>query len=199
MKNRFCILLFISTFTVKGQEVIQFPILKKQIDSLAFIDKKIGQDVRYGKIEERDSLRKIVKETFLRNTELIKQLFAKYGFPNYDKVGKESEKNFWLCVQHSDHDLKFQQDVLKKMKKEVNRKKADPTDFAYLTDRVNINLGKAQIYGTQLDYDKNKTAFPKNLKNPKEVNNRRKSIGLEPIEDYLKFATEAHRQMNPDK
>jgi len=199
MKNIFSTLLLISAFTIKAQEVIQFPALKKQIDSIPFIDKKAGQDVRYGKIEERDSLIKNVKEIFIRNTALAKQIFAEYGFPNYDKVGKEGEKNFFLCVQHSDHDLKFQQAVLKQMKKEVRRKKADPSSFAYLTDRVNINSGNSQISGTQLEYDKQKTAFPKNLKNPNKVNDRRKSIGLEPIEDYLKFATEAHRQMNPDK
>ena len=85
------------------------------------------------------------------------------------------------------------------MDKEVKRKRANPSDFAYLTDRVNINLGEPQVYGTQLGYDENKTAFAKNLKDPKNVNKRRKSMGLEPLEDYLKFATEAHRQMNPGK
>ena len=199
MKKILSILLLISAFVVKSQEKIQFPLLKKQIDSLAFIDKKAGQAVRYGKIEDRDPLRKVVKETFIQNTELLKKIFAEYGYPNYDKVGKEGAKNFWLCVQHSDHDLKFQQDVLKKMKKEVRRKKADPSNFAFLTDRVNINLGKPQLYGTQLEYDEHKAAFPKNLKNPERVNNRRKSVGLEPIEDYLNFATQAHKQMNPDK
>lgn len=185
--------------SLRGQDKVQFPLLKKKIDSLAFIDIKTGWDVRNGKPTERDSLRKIVKETFLRNAEVLKKIFDEHGFPNYDKVGKESSKNFWLCVQHSDHDLKFQQEVLKEMKKEVKHKKADPSNFAFLTDRVNINLNRAQVYGTQLSYDEQKRAFPKNLKNPKKVNQRRNSIGLEPLEDYLEFATMAHRQMNPDK
>lgn len=199
MKNILFILMLLYAFNLKGQEKVQFPLLKKQIDSLAFMDIKAGQDVRNAKNTERDSLRTIVKACFIRNTEVLKQIFAVYGFPNYDKVGKESSNNFWLCVQHSDHDLKFQKDVLIEMKKEVKRKKADPSHFAFLTDRVNINLQKAQIYGTQLDYDQNKTAFPKNLENPKRVNSRRKSVGLEPIEEYLEFATDAHRKMNPNK
>jgi hypothetical protein len=115
-------------FGLKGQDKVQFPLLKKQIDSLASIDIKTGRHVRNGKLTERDSLRKIVKETFLRNTVVLKKIFDEHGFPNYDKVGKESSKNFWLCVQHSDHDLKFQQEVLKKMKKEVKQKKADPSN-----------------------------------------------------------------------
>ncbi|MES2515912.1 MAG: DUF6624 domain-containing protein [Bacteroidota bacterium] len=199
MKYILFTLILCYAFNLKGQEKVQFPLLKKRIDSLAFIDKKTGQDVRNAKNTERDSLRKIVKVTFMQNTELLKDIFAEYGFPNYDKVGKETSSNFWLCVQHSDHDLKFQEEVLREMKKQVKRKKANPSNFAFLTDRVNINQHKAQIYGTQVTYDQNKTAVPKNLENPKGVNNRRKSIGLEPIEEYLEFLTEAHRQMNPDK
>ena len=126
MKTFLWTLLLISAFKVEGQDTVQFPSLKNQIDSLAFIDKKVGQQVRYGKIEDRDSLRKIVKQTFIGNTELLKQIIAKFDFPGYDKVGKEGSKNFLLCVQHSDHDLKFQEDVLKKMKREVKRKNADP-------------------------------------------------------------------------
>lgn len=197
MKTGCCILFLLSFFAANGQDSIRFPLLKKQIDSLASIDVKTGQNVRYGKIEDRDSLREIVRGTFIRNTEAMKQIFTTYGYPNYDMVGKESEKNFWLCVQHSDYDLEFQQRVLKKMKKEVKRRKASASNFAALTDRVNINLGKPQIYGTQVSYDENRTAFPEKLKNPKKVNKRRQSVGLEPLEDYLKFVTEAHRQMNP--
>ncbi|QNL48085.1 hypothetical protein H8S90_14850 [Olivibacter sp. SDN3] len=197
MKILLGILLFFWTDIISGQESIQLPLLKKQLDSMALIDKKTGQDVRYGKIEDRDSLRAIVRETYIRNTAFAKQIFQEYGYPNYDKVGKESEKNFWLCVQHSDHDISFQQDVLKEMKKEVKRKKATASNFASLTDRVNINLGKPQVYGTQVTYDESRTAVPEPIIRPKQVNKRRKSIGLEPLEDYLAFATEAHRKMNP--
>ena len=199
MNKTLCIFLILTTIYARAQESIRLPQLKKQIDSLASADKKAGQDMRTGKIEQRDSLRKIVQEIFKRNTEVAKQIFNRYGFPDYDLVGKESSDNFWLCVQHSDADLQFQQVVLNKMKRAVISKKADKSNFAFLTDRVNINLGKQQIYGTQLDYDEHKTAFPKNLWDPKNVNKRRKSIGLEPIEEYLEFATQAHRQMNPDK
>ena len=199
MKYLIWTLILCFAFTLKAQEKVQFPLLKQRLDSLALTDIKSGRAVRNGKSTERDSLRKIVNETFLRNAEVLKKIFDEHGFPNYDEVGKESSNNFWLCVQHSDHDFKFQQEVLKEMKKEVKHKKADPLNFAFLTDRVNINLNKAQVYGTQLNYDEQKRAFPKKLKNPKKVNLRRKSIGLEPLENYLEFATMGHRQMNPDK
>lgn len=189
-------LVFILFIVAKGysQEAVLYPDVKKQLDSLALLDKKAGQDARTTKSGNRDSLKRVFRETTVRNTAVLKQIFNKYGFPNYDKVGKEASKNFWLCVQHSDHDLKFQQQVLKKMKVEVKRGKADPSNYAWLTDRVNINSGKPQIYGTQLAYKADGTPMPRNLKDPKTVNDRRKEIGLEPIEDYLQFIKEVQKQ-----
>lgn len=185
-------------FIVKGQETIQFPALKKQIDSLKVIDQRVQQDyIKAGK-EERPNLLKIENETFIRHTTLLKEILKKYGFPNFDKVGKESSTNYWLCVQHCDHDLNFQEQVLKLMKKEVKNRKANSVNYAYLTDRVNLNSSKPQIYGTQVTY-KERTAIPKALKNPATVNKRRKQMGLEPMEEYLGLMTEMHRQMNPEK
>jgi hypothetical protein len=42
--------------------------------------------------------------------------------------------------------------VLEKMKVEVDRGNADPSYYAMLVDRVNINTGKPQVYGTQVTY-----------------------------------------------
>ena len=200
MRNPFLVFSFFLTFNVgiKGQEAVQFPALKKQIDSLKFIDQKVQQDFINAGKEERPNLLIIEDETFIRHTPILKEILKKYGYPNFDKVGKESSDNYWLCVQHCDQDLKFQKRVLKLMKKEVKNKKANATNFAYLTDRVNINSGKDQIYGTQVTY-KDRTAIPKPLKNPRTVNERRKEMGLEPIEDYLSMMTQMHRQMNPEK
>jgi hypothetical protein len=183
---------------VNAQETIGFPLLKKQIDSLKIVDQQVQKDIMDGNSENRQALIKIEEETFVRHTIILKKILKTYGYPNFDKVGKESSNNYWLCVQHCDHDLKFQKDVLKLMKKELKNKKADSKNYAYLTDRVNINSGKAQIYGTQVEY-KNRTAVPKKLKDPTTVNERRKAVGLDPLENYLDLMTQMHRQMNPEK
>lgn len=45
-----------------------------------------------------------------------------------------------------------------------------------------MDEGKPQIYGSQI---KNGKLYK--LENPKTVNERRKEMGMEPIEDYLKY------------
>lgn len=113
----------------------------------------------------------------------LDQIFEENGFPGYDLVGKEGSKNFWLMVQHSDHNPEFQNKVLEKMKLEVEKGNADPGSYGLLVDRVNLNTGKPQVYGTQVTYNTQICqAYPRDLTDSATVNERRKSIGLPSIE-----------------
>ena len=192
------LLLLLLSLPALGQEAVQYPALKKTIDSLAFIDQKVQQDfIESFKTGQSKKFEQIEQETFIRHTPILKQIFQTYGFPTYDLVGKKSSNNYWLCVQHCDQDLSFQQTVLAAMEPKVKAKKADPKNFAYLTDRVNINSGKPQTYGTQVTY-KDRTAIAKDLADPSQVNQKRLAIGLDSLETYLRMMTTMHRQMNPN-
>lgn len=135
---------------------------------------------------------------FSAHTLRLMQIFDEYGYPGFDLVGKEGSNNFWLMVQHSDHDTEFQSSVLEELKKEVERKNADGSNYGLLTDRVKINKGEKQIYGTQVTYNEKGQAYPKPLFDSANVNKRRAEVGLEPIEQYLNMMTLMHFEMNKD-
>lgn len=120
----------------------------------------------------------------------LKEIFRKHGYVGFDLAGEDGSRNFWLMVQHSDQHPQFQKEVLRKMKIEVDRKNADSKTYGLLVDRVKINTGQPQIYGTQVDYTMDPCqAFPKKLVDSVNVNERRKEIGLQPIEEYLNMMT----------
>lgn len=128
---------------------------------------------------------------------LLSKVFDLYGYPGYDLVGQKGSNNFWLMVQHCDKHLAFQQKVLNAMKKELAKNNADSKNYAYLTDRVKINTRQKQVYGTQLTYNTDSCqAIPKPLADSLNVNQRRKEVGLEPIEKYLDSMSELHFMMN---
>ncbi len=136
---------------------------------------------------------------FNLNEQRLKGVLQRYGFPGYDLVGEKGSNNFWLMVQHCDKHVPFQQKVLKAMKAELPKHNADPKNYAYLTDRVLINSGKKQLYGTQLQYRFDSCqAVPRPLQDSLAVNNRRKDIGLEPIESYLNWMSRLHFDMNKE-
>lgn len=169
------------------------------IDSLALVDQKVQQDFQESfKTGEIQKYEKLKKEAFIRHTPILKAIFNKYGYPNYDLVGKKGANNYWLCVQHCDHDLKFQQQVLTGMEKDVKANKADGKNYAYLTDRVNVNSGKPQLYGTQVDW-KDDSAVAKELKDPDTVNQRRASVDLGTLEEYLAMMNRMHKEMNANR
>ena len=121
-----------------------------------------------------------------RHLQALKSLFATYGFLGYHQVGKEGASDFWLLVQHCDRDPQFQESVLVAMESEVNAGNASNQEFAYLTDRVRVNQGRPQVFGTQLELNKMGNSYvSRPCVAPAELNRRRSSIGLEPIELYL--------------
>ncbi|MCX6303998.1 MAG: hypothetical protein NT040_03430 [Bacteroidetes bacterium] len=129
-----------------------------------------------------------VSKTDSLNYLVIKPLFDKYGYPGYDQVGDQSSHNFWLLVQHADFHPDFQESVLVKMKAEADKGNASLKDYAYLYDRVKVNSGKFQLYGTQMTLDSLQMSYkPDPVADPEKLNERRKQVGLSTIEDYIRI------------
>lgn len=129
----------------------------------------------------------------------LEEILNNHGYPGYDLIGKKGAFNFWMITQHSDFNPEFQEKVLDKLKIEVDKENASATNYAYLMDRVLINKGEKQVYGTQLDFNQNICqAFSKNIEDSSDVNKRRLEIGLESLEKYLNVFSQNHFDMNKE-
>lgn len=69
----------------------------------------------------------------------------------------------------------------------VNENKADLKNLAYLTDRIAVSEGRIQLYGTQFDWDENGNLSPHRFDNLAKVNDRRKSIGINTLEEQTEI------------
>lgn len=121
---------------------------------------------------------------FTENKTKVEKMFNDYGFLGFDKVGTDGSNDFWLIVQHSDKFPEFQKKVLKEMDKNVKRKNANANNYAYLFDRIQVNSGLKQKFGTQLKYETEKTgrAIPKiGILDSINVDNIRKRYNLNPL------------------
>ena len=172
--------------------------LSRYVDSLATADQKwrgLMRQVENGKIDtiSRVIVIKNINLTDSLNFLQLKNIFKKYGFLGYDKVGKESSHNFWLLIQHADNYPAFQDSVLTKMKIEADKGNASFAEYAYLIDRVKVNTGQLQIYGTQMTLNSIKTSYvTKPTIDPEKLNERRKQAGLSPIEEYIKMMNQRY-------
>ena len=118
----------------------------------------------------------------IKNTNEMKKIVKKYGWLTYDLVGFTAAKGAWLLVQHADHDVEFQKKCLELMKEAVRKNQASKEDLAYLTDRVFVNTGKPQLYGTQFG---KKNPIP--IKDKKNLDKRRVEMGLGKFKEYKNF------------
>lgn len=136
----------------------------------------------------RDNIALSLRKTDSLNYYSLRHIVDQFGFPNYDMVGEKASHNFWLLIQHQDSHPQFQEEILNKMKLEADKGKASLLDYAYLLDRVKVNAGQPQIYGTQMTLNSAKTSYePKPVVEPEKLNERRQSVGLDPIENYIQL------------
>lgn len=151
-------------------------------------------------LRERDQL--IRTEGFFdnsvdkENTLKLKEIIEKIGWPGISKVGKLGASSAWLLVQHADLDVEFQEKCLKLM--EENRNDVDNRHIAYLTDRVRVNKGMNQLYGTQFK-GSGSSHEPHEIEDPENLEERRRFVGLESFEEYKMKMKESNKKFEERK
>jgi hypothetical protein len=117
------------------------------------------------------------------NLESLKKLLHKGGFPDENEVGKKGVKAAFLLVQHASGDLSLQEATLPRLKALYKRGQVAGDSVALLTDRILLDQGKKQVYGTQTRSDgKNLIIAP--ISDSMRVDARRASLGLMPLSAY---------------
>lgn len=114
-----------------------------------------------------------------RNQELVISIIEQCGMPTVKEVGKNNVFIIWLALQHAEK--KYRKKYFPHIEKAVNNGDLPGEQYALMKDRILMDEGKPQIYGTQI---KNGKLYK--LASPETVNERRKEMGMEPIEKYLK-------------
>lgn len=130
-------------------------------------------------------------ETDEDRTARLKEIVAEFGWPKSDLVGEDGASAAWLIAQHSDLDVAFQQEALALMKEALAAGQADPTEVAYLEDRVAVNTGQPQSYGTQIRCRNGRPRPATPIVDRAGVDERRAEVGLGPLEDYYAELEEA--------
>ena len=128
------------------------------------------------------------------NTATLKGIIKKYGWPGISLVGANSAKAAWLIAQHAVSDTKFMSDCSALLKIAVAEEEADGWQLAFLEDRLRTMSGKSQLYGTQFDVDKEGWPIPFPIAEAETVNERRKALGLNSLEERLEQMRERERQ-----
>ncbi len=111
------------------------------------------------------------------NTARMREIVAEYGWPGYALAGIDGAHAAWLLVQHAPDE--FQEECLPLLEAAVARGDAAPRDLAYLTDRVLMQRGEPQVYGTQYQVIDGRLSLWA-VRDPDGLDQRRAALGLPP-------------------
>lgn len=118
------------------------------------------------------------------NTATLKELLKVHRWFTVSAFGKEADSNAWLLVQHADQDVPFQKQVLDILTTLYAAGETNPSNFAYLWDRVASNEGRKQRYGTQGKCVGAGSWEPNELEDPAKIEELRASVGLRSMAEY---------------
>ena len=133
---------------------------------------------------QMDSLWKIQSYSDSLNTTRIIQIIEEYGYPGRSLVGPRQMGTAFLVIQHAE--LEVQQQYLPLLKEAAEAGELNYSSLALLIDRVNLREGKKQVYGSQVGRTEDGVYYISPLEDPENVDERRKKVGLGPINDYCK-------------
>lgn len=127
----------------------------------------------------------------LARTAWLRGVVRAHGWPGRSVVGDSAAGAAWLILQHSP-DTAFQREMLPLVERAAARGDVERADVALLTDRVRVQSGMRQLYGSQFDVVDGRL-----VPNPTEdlpgLAARRASVGLPPIAEYVRILGEMYR------
>lgn len=104
------------------------------------------------------------------NRARVQSIVNQFGWPGKSLVGEKASAAAWSVIEHSD--VATQRLYMDVMAEAVEAKELSPLLYAKAVDRLAIEEGNPQVYGTEPD---------KPTDDEEHVNDRRAKIGLPPL------------------
>lgn len=165
--------------------------LKQRLEKIYVQDQTLRQlyrdaENKFGRdSEEMNYFWKLVSAQDSLNEIEVMKIIDDHGWVAKSLVGGQANTTLWLVIQHAP--IEVQEKYLPLLKESVIAGESRGSHLALLEDRIQMRNGKPQIYGSQIVSDpETSEQIVYEIWEPEYVNQRRKEVGLGPIEDYIK-------------
>jgi hypothetical protein len=151
---------------------------RSQLDS---IQKNFGTESQQWK----DIWAKIEKQDEENKQQLI-SILNQYGWPGKSLVGQQASQAAFLVIQHSDRET--MEKYLPLLREAAAKGEASKSSLALMEDRVRMNRGLPQLYGSQMQMNPVTKKYELyKVEDEANLDKRRAEMGLGPISEYLKL------------
>lgn len=119
------------------------------------------------------------------NAARLASIIEQHGWPGESLVGEDGARAAWLIAQHAIGNPPFMRLCLSLLKQAASENEVPQWHAAMLEDRIRMYEGRPQVYGTQFQPDKNGEFTHYTIENPESVNDRRRAVGLNTLEERM--------------
>jgi hypothetical protein len=124
-----------------------------------------------------------MEDVHRKNAARLRALIELYGWPAEDVAGQDGAEAAWLIAQHAVGEPDFQRRVLVLLRACVVDNRVPAWHAAYLEDRIALQEGRPQRYGTQWVLDPTDGRDrPWSLADADSVDDLRGEVGLRPMQ-----------------
>ena len=141
---------------------------------------------KFGKeSEEMTYFWEVVSKQDSLNELAVIDIIEQYGWPGTSLVGGKANMTVWLVIQHAP--VEVQEKYLPLLQESVAAGESSGSHLALLEDRILMYNDRPQKYGSQIRTNpETGQLMVHEVMEPEYVNQRRRSVGLGPLEDYVK-------------
>ncbi len=147
-------------------------------------DKEVYQELFKAGEFNKPGYNPLMKKVHEENADLLEQFLDTYGWPFPDDYTTEIHEAAWFIAIHAISRPAFIKKVAQIMYHAWKSGKISGNYYANFYDRIELYEGRPQLYGTHL-YPSKSGWQVCSLKDPETVNERRTSLGLQSLEDWI--------------
>jgi hypothetical protein len=173
----------VSAGTGAAEASAKNPGLQQELLRMGALDQQHRASRPVGHARPDSATLRRLREADRANLRRLEEIIAQHGWPGVSLVGEEGSRAAFLVLQHAD--LAAQQRYLPLVRQAAAAREIAPGLVAMLEDRVLMQTGQEQIYGTQVRVDPAGRATLWPVRDEADVDRRRASVGLNPLAEYL--------------
>ena len=121
-------------------------------------------------------------ELLARHRRRLIEIFDTYGWPGKSLASADGAEAAWMLALHTMPDPEVLRRCLTLIRAAAKAGEAEPWQVAHLVDRVSLVERNAQVYGTTICRQEDGGFGPPLLEDPEHVDERRRAVGLPPLE-----------------
>jgi hypothetical protein len=140
--------------------------------------------------EQMNCFIEVAKKIDEPNAKRLTEIFDTIGLPDTAKVGRNGFSAFMILLQHVTG-TELREKCLKPITLAFENKELPPMAYANFVDRLLVNQGKKQIYGSNFDIKEGRMVMSPTV-DPKKLARRRAEIGLPALDEYIRELKEMY-------